>query len=152
LFIFFKVLKRASPFAAPKVTKVLSAERLLCRTWPLRRKAGRTTGWNLLPYCRSRLAPASAKVPMPCHHAQATMFCPLSPEAGKERKRPTNPSQTNGTTPPNAALTFTGSTALPSALTFIVKGAAASFFFGYFLFCGKKESNIHRLNLTYCRS
>jgi hypothetical protein len=45
-----------------------------------------------------------------------------------------------------------GGTGTESALPFKEQGAAASFFFGYFLFCGKKESDIHGFGITYWRS
>ena len=44
----------------------------------------------------------------------------------------------------------TGGTGTAKPLTFMGRNQAGSFFFGYFLFSGKKESNIHRLNLTHC--
>ncbi|MCQ6958834.1 hypothetical protein [Mucilaginibacter aquariorum] len=64
-----------------KKQKIKSAKRLLCRTEPLPCKPGRTTGWNLLPYCVRSLPPASAKFPMPLPRTRPPSFCPLSPEA-----------------------------------------------------------------------
>jgi hypothetical protein len=44
-------------------------------------------------------------------------------------------------------LACSGGAGTEPALPFKEQGAAASFFFGYFLFCGKKESDIHRLSI-----
>jgi hypothetical protein len=54
---------------------------LLCRTWPLPCKSGKTTGYVLLPGCRSRNATTSAKSLMPFATTPGHQFYLLSPEA-----------------------------------------------------------------------
>jgi hypothetical protein len=53
---------------------------------------------------------------------------------------------------PKSALSCSVTTDSAKAQSLIEQGAAESFFFGNFLFCGKKESYIHRLNLNTERS
>ncbi len=51
------------------VNKIKSAERLLCRTWPLPCKSGKTSGCNLLP-CFARARPGFCK----SYYALATLI------------------------------------------------------------------------------
>jgi len=53
-----------------KKQKIKSAEMLLCRTWPLPCKSGKTTGRKILPCYRSRRPALQQKVtmPLPTHY------------------------------------------------------------------------------------
>ena len=68
-------------FEAPKEPKVLSAERLLCRTGLSPANRSELTGWENLPLAAPLLPRASANIPYSLPVAPPTTFCPPSPEA-----------------------------------------------------------------------
>ncbi|QHS56657.1 hypothetical protein GWR56_14310 [Mucilaginibacter sp. 14171R-50] len=65
-----------------KEAKIQVSKKASLRTRPLPCKAGRTTGWNLLPHASPHMPSASAKFPNALATHNPPLFCPFSPEAG----------------------------------------------------------------------
>jgi len=65
-----------------KVTKkIKSVEMLLCRTWPLPRKSGKTWAAIFLPSALPLMPTASVKICYALPHTRPPLFCLLSSEA-----------------------------------------------------------------------